>query len=178
LYRTVLIYIFFIVFFLSPLRADGLFDFDYVSIGISSQKIDNKSFNKGSALVINTGKKTLYKDVGVELEGTLQLKKPKAVINNKTSDLKFWSMGMYGTYLWKFDSITVKPKLGLVYENIKSSFNTSNNNPTDSVDKNKIILSGGIGLSYKLTDNYQLFTNYTKFDDDIEHLTFGAEFKF
>ena len=88
-------------------------------------------------------------------------------------------MGMYGTYLWKLDdSFAIKPRFGIVYKNIKSSLNTSNNNPTNKEDENKLSLSAGIGISYKLTEKSELFTNYTKFEDDIEHLTFGAEFKF
>ena len=96
----------------------------------------------------------------------------------KTDELKFWSMGMYGTYLWSFDKITIKPRIGFLYESIKSSFNTSNSNPLKPVDKNKLSLSGGIGISYEVTHNTKIYTNYTKLETDIDHITFGAEFKF
>ena len=151
---------------------------DYVGVGISSQKIDNSKFNKGTALTINAGKENSITHLGLEVEGSLQIKKPKATISGVTSDLKFWSMGMYGTYLWKLDDITIKPRLGFVYENIKSSFNTSNTNKTKPTDKSKLALSGGIGISYKISEKTSIYTNYTKFEDDIDHLTFGAEFKF
>jgi len=160
------------------LQASDKYLIDYIGLGIASQKVDNKKFDTGTALILNAGKNKLYKNIGMEVEGTLQINKPSATINNLTSDLKFWSMGMYGTYLWKIDSITIKPRLGLVYESIKSSFNTDNDNPTQSINKNKVGLSAGIGISYKLTEKSKLFTNYTKFEDDIDHLTFGAEFKF
>jgi len=164
--------------FASPILAKETNLIDYVGIGIASQNIENKAFDKGTSLVLNAGKNSLYKDLGLEVEGTLQLNKPTATINSSTSDLKFWTMGMYGTYLWKIDSITIKPRLGLVYESIKSSFNTENTNILQPTDKKKVGVSAGLGISYKLTNNSQLFTNYTKFEDDIEHLTFGAEFKF
>ncbi|HIO90856.1 MAG TPA: hypothetical protein EYG69_03705 [Campylobacterales bacterium] len=151
---------------------------DYVDIGIASQKIDNNNFDKGSSLIINAGKENLINDIGLEIEGTFPINKPQATITGVTSSLKFWSMGMYGTYLWKVDKITIKPRLGIVYENIKSAFNTSSTNPTKATDISKIAISGGIGLSYKLTKKYKIYTNYTKFEDDIDHLTFGAEFKF
>jgi len=99
-------------------------------------------------------------------------------ISGVTSNMKFWSVGMYGTYLWKMDKITIKPRIGFVYENIKSSFNTSNTNPTKSTDVSSVTLSGGIGVNYKLSKEYEIYTNYTKFQNDIDHLTFGAEFKF
>ena len=167
-------YIIFIIFFSSlAFAADS-----YVGIGISSQKVKNDSFDKGTALTVNIGKNNIIKNLGIEAEANLQLKKPKATIKNISSDLKFWSMGMYGTYIWKFSDLTIKPRLGFVYENIKSAFNTKNSNKTTPIDKSKIAVSGGIGLSYKLTDKTSLYTNYTKFEDDIEHLTFGAEFKF
>ncbi len=173
-----IIYLLFVFFLFSfSLYADNKL-VDYVGVGISSQKVDNSKFNKGSALTINAGKSNSINHLGIEMEGSIQLKKPKATISNITSDLKFWSMGMYGTYIWKLSNITIKPRFGFVYENIKSSFNTSNSNKTKPVDKSKIALSGGIGISYKLSDKTSLYTNYTKFEDDIDHLTFGAEFKF
>ena len=168
-----------IIAFLFVAISSVLFASDnYVSIGISSQKVKNDSFNKGTALTVNVGKNNIINNLGLEAEASLQLKKPKAVIGGVSSDLKFWSMGMYGTYIWKFSDLTIKPRFGFVYENIKSAFNTKNSNKTTPVDKSKLALSGGIGLSYKLTEKTSLYTNYTKFEDDIEHLTFGAEFKF
>jgi opacity protein-like surface antigen len=154
-------------------------NFDYIGVGLSSQKIENKHLSNTNALILNTGKNNLYKNIGIELEGSIQLDKSSTTINGISSDLKFWYMGMYGTYLWKLDnSFAIKPRFGIVYKNIKSSLNTSNNNPTNKEDENKLSLSAGIGISYKLTEKSELFTNYTKFEDDIEHLTFGAEFKF
>jgi len=162
----------------SLLSASEKYLVDYIGLGLASQRVDNKNFNTGKSLILNAGKEQLYKNIGMEVEGTLQIDKPTATINNLSSDLKFWTMGMYGTYLWKIDSIIIKPRLGLVYESIKSSFNTDDSEPLKSIDKNKVGLSAGIGISYKLTEKSKLFTNYTKYEDDIEHLTFGAEFKF
>ena len=164
---------------LAIIISSSLFASDsYVSVGISSQKVKNDSFDKGTALTVNVGKNDIINNLGIEAEASVQLKKPKATIGGLSSDLKFWSMGMYGTYIWKLSDLTIKPRVGFVYENIKSAFNTKNTNKTSPVNKSKIALSGGIGLSYKITDKTSLYTNYTKFEDDIEHLTFGAEFKF
>lgn len=151
---------------------------DYIGLGLSSQKVDNSKFDKGTALTINAGKTNAINHLGIEVEGNIQINKPKATIVGISSDLKFWSMGMYGTYLWKINDITIKPRLGFVYNSIKSSFNTSNTNKTTPINKSKMALSGGIGISYKITNSASLYTNYTKFEDDISHLTFGAEFKF
>ncbi len=173
----VLLYLLFLCSFFTISHANGKL-IDYVSVGVSSQKIDNSKFNKGTTLTVNAGKENTITHLGLEVEGSLQLKKPKATISGVTSDLKFWSMGMYGTYIWKLDDITIKPRIGFVYENIKSSFNTSNTNKTKPTDKSKVALSGGIGISYKLTDKTSIYTHYTKFEDDIDHLTFGAQFRF
>ena len=151
---------------------------DYVSIGIAKQSIDDKYFNKGTSLILNIGKNNIINKIGMEVESSIQIDKPKATINGITNDFKFWSMGMYGTYLWTFEKITIKPRVGLLYESIKSSFNKSNNNPLAPIDKNKISLSGGIGISYKITNSTKVYTNYTKAETDIDHITFGAEFKF
>lgn len=176
MYKKSLLTLFTIVMLSSTIKADEVVD--YVSVGIASQKIDNSNFNKGSSLIINTGKENLINHIGVEIEGSFPISKPKATISGVTSSLKFWSMGLYGTYLWKVDKITIKPRIGIVYENIKSAFNTSNQNPTKPTDTSKIAISGGIGLSYELNKKYKVYTNYTKLEDDIDHLTFGAEFKF
>jgi len=151
---------------------------DYMSIGIADQKIDNRKFNHGTSLIVNVGKNNLINRMGMEVEGSIQIDKPEATINGFTDSLKFWSMGMYGTYLWSFDNITIKPRVGILYESIKSSFNKSNSNINTPIDKNKVSLSGGIGISYKITNSTKIYTNYTKLETDIDHITFGAEFKF
>jgi len=169
------LFVILVLFFTSAFAGDL---FDYVGIGVASQNIENKAFDTGKAVVLNAGKNNIYDNIGLELESTLQLDKPSAKIGSTVSKLKFWSMGMYGTYLWKIDDITIKPRLGLVYESIKSSFNTSNTNPLKATDTSKVALSGGIGISYNITNKTKLYTNYTKLEDDIDHITFGAEFRF
>lgn len=176
MYKKSLFILFTTVILSSAIQAGDVVD--YVGVGVAKQKIDNNNFDKGSSLIINTGKENIINNIGIELEGTFPIDKPEATISGVTSSMKFWSMGMYGTYLWKVDKITIKPRLGIVYENIKSAFNSSNSSPTKPTDISKLAISGGIGLSYDLTKKYKIYTNYTKFEDDIDHLTFGAEFKF
>jgi opacity protein-like surface antigen len=174
--RRVFAVISFTIFFSSTLLADKVVD--YVGIGVAKQSVDNREFSSGSSLIVNTGKDRVADNLGIEIEGTFPLDKPDATISGKKSSMKFWSMGMYGTYIWKINRITIKPRLGLIYENIQSAFNTSNKDKTKPIDRSFVGLSGGVGLSYNLTKKYKIYTNYTKFEDDINHLTFGAEFKF
>ncbi len=153
---------------------------DYVSVGIALQDVDNSKFDQGGAFVVNAGK-DIYSDMSVEVEGSVGIEKPEAKFNGKTHDVDFWSLGIYGTYIWKVNKLSIKPRLGVVYESIKSTLNVTTNNEaamTTGTNRQDLAVSGGIGIAYDIDKNYKIYTNYTKFEDDMEHLTFGAEYKF
>ncbi len=153
---------------------------NYVSVGFAIQDIDNPYFDdgQGTAVILNAGK-NLYSDIALEFEGALSIVKPEGKIGTRKSDVDFWSLGLYGAYIWKVNNLSIKPRIGIVYENIKSTININDTaNPLTPTDKGDVALSGGIGLSYQLGQNYALYSNYTKIEDDINHLTFGAEYKF
>jgi hypothetical protein len=154
---------------------------DYVSIGLALQTLqdsDNADLNsflddkKGGAVVLSAGK-YLYDDIALEFEGSASVVKPEWEFSNATSEVDFWSLGLYGVYIWKINNLAIKPRIGLVYENMES---TINGQPL--IDNSDMALSGGIGLSYQFGQNYEIYSNYTKFEDDINHLTFGATYKF
>ncbi len=156
---------------------------DYLGFGLALQDVTSPNFDNGTALVINGGK-SLYQGIGIEFEGTASVQKMEGSFNGIKDDIDFWSLGMYSTYIWKLGNLSIKPRLGLVYDSIKSDI--SINSPKVPVpgvtyagsDKSGIGLSGGIGLAYQLGESYNVYTNYTRMEDDIDHLTFGAEFKF
>ena len=153
---------------------------DHVGVGFAVQDVTNDKFDTGTALVLNAGK-DIYSDMGIELEGTIGLTKPEAKFNGQTHDVDFWSLGLYGTYIWKINKLSIKPRLGVVYESIKSTLNIYTNNEANmnaAVIKKDLAISGGIGAAYDIGENYKIYTNYTKFEDDIDQLTFGAEYKF
>lgn len=155
---------------------------DYVSVGLALQTLQdstNDDLNeiledeRGMAVVLNAGK-NLYEDIAVEFEGTASVKKPEWSLSDGRSDeVDFWSLGLYGVYIWKINNLSIKPRVGLVYENIKSTIDG-----LTLIDKADLAISGGIGLTYNFGQNYAIYSNYTKFEDDINHLTFGAEYKF
>ncbi len=156
---------------------------DYLGFGLALQDVTSPNFDNGTALVINGGK-SLYQGIGLEFEGTASVQKMEGTFNGITDDVDFWSIGMYSTYIWKLGNLSIKPRLGLVYDSIKSDIDI--NSPKVAVpgtiytgsDKNGIGLSAGIGLAYQLSESYNVYTNYTRMEDDIDHLTFGAEFRF
>ncbi len=153
---------------------------DHVGVGFAMQDVTNDKFDTGTALVLNAGK-DIYSDMGVEIEGTIGLTKPEAKFNGQTHDIDFWSLGLYGTYIWKINKLSIKPRLGIVYESIKSTLNYKTNNDAlmdTKMIKKDLAISGGIGAAFDLSENYKIYTNYTKFEDDIDQLTFGAEYKF
>ncbi len=155
---------------------------DYVSVGVAMQtlqdpsnpNIDNSILKdkKGTAVVLTAGK-LLYSDIGVELEGSTSVKKAQWRLGDSKSDVDFWSLGLYGSYIWRINNLSIKPRVGVVFENIKSTIRS-----IDLVDKSDVGLSGSIGMTYHFGDNYAIYSNYTKFEDDMNHLTFGAEYKF
>lgn len=150
-----------------------------VALGIQDA-INNDKFDKGTALILNAGK-DIYSDMGVELEGVVTLNKPEAKFNGRTHDIDFWSLGLYGTYIWRINKLSIKPRLGVVYESIKSTLNIHTNNEANmntKTHKTDLALSGGIGAAYDIGDSYKIYTNYTKYEDDIDQITFGAEYKF
>ncbi len=153
---------------------------DYVSVGLALQDVKNDKFDQGAALVLNAGK-DIYSDMSIEVEGAVSVSKPEAKFNGQTHDIDFWSLGLYGAYIWKINKLSIKPRIGLVYESIKSTLGIHTNDESlmaVGTNKKDLAVSGGIGLAYDVSKNYKIYTNYTKFEDDIDHLTFGAEYKF
>ncbi len=149
---------------------------DYVGVGVALQDVDNPNIDNGTAVVLNGGK-TLFQGLGLEFEGTASIQKMEGTLNDVKKDVDFWSLGMYSTYIWKLGNLSVKPRIGLVYESIQSDLSLQSDS-TDATDKNDLGLSAGIGFAYQLGTNYNIYTNYTRIEDDIDHLTFGAEYKF
>ena len=155
---------------------------DYVSVGlalqtlqnVNNENIDNSLLNddNGIAVVLTAGK-YLYEDLALELEGSVSIDKAEWSLNDGRGEVDFWALGLYGSYIWRINNLSIKPRIGLVYENIKSTLG-----PISLIDKADMGLSGGIGLTYQFGQNYAIYSNFTKFEDDINHLTFGAEYKF
>jgi len=156
---------------------------DYLGFGIALQDVENPNFDNGTAVVVNGGK-SLYQGIGLEFEGTASVQKMEGTFDGVTDEIDFWSVGMYSTYIWKLGNLSIKPRLGLVFNSIKSDIDIhAPKNPVagttyEGTDKSDLGLSAGIGLAYQLSENYNVYTNYTRMEDDIDHLTFGAEFKF
>jgi len=153
---------------------------DHVGVALGMQDVTNDKFDPGTALILNAGK-DIYSDMGIEMEGVVGLQKPEAKFNGRTHDVDFWSLGLYGTYIWKVNKLSIKPRLGVVYESIKSTLNIYTNdeaNMDSKVRKKDLAISGGIGAAYDIGENYKIYTNFTKYEDDIDQITFGAEYKF
>jgi hypothetical protein len=142
------------------------------------QNSDSEDFNpllddeKGMAIVLNTGK-NLFDDVSLEFEGTASVSQTEWSLNDQRTDVDFWSLGLYGAYIWRINNLSIKPRIGLVYENMEATLGL-----TSLKDTADMGLSGGVGLSYQFNHNYSIYSNFTKFEDDMNHLTFGAEYKF
>jgi len=165
---------------LTSLKAENYID--YVSLGLAVQTLQDSNiedFNAlleddyGFAVVANVGK-YIYDDIALEFEGSASVVKPEWRLPTGESDkVDFFSLGFYGTYIWRINNISIKPRIGLVYEKMSSKLQGLRLKDTADLG-----LSGGIGLSYQFANHYEVFTNFTKFEDDINHLTFGATYKF
>jgi len=171
--------------FISSLTSSSYADsfLDYFGVGVALQDVNSPNFDDGTAIIL-TGGKNLYQDIGLEFEGTTSVSKMEGKFNGIKDDIDFWSLGMYSTYIWQIGDLSIKPRLGVIYRSLKSSIDI--NSPRvpvvgqtyQNTDISGVGLSGGIGLSYQLGDGYNLYTNYTKIEDELDHLSFGAEFKF
>ncbi|RUM67057.1 MAG: hypothetical protein DSZ06_02060 [Sulfurospirillum sp.] len=156
---------------------------DYVGLGVALQDVESPNFDNGTAVVL-TGGKELYYGLGMEMEGTTSVSKMEGKFNGIKDEIDFWSLGMYSTYIWKLGNLNIKPRLGIVYRSLKSNIDI--NAPKvpvvgtvyQNTDVSGIGVSGGIGFSYNLGQGYNIYTNYTKIEDELDHLTFGAEYKF
>jgi len=162
-------------------QADGFLD--YVGVGVALQNIDSPNFDDGTAVVV-TGGKNLYYGIGMEMEGTTSISKMEGKFNGIKDDIDFWSLAMYSTYIWKLGNLHIKPRVGIVYRSIKSNIDIDAPKvPVVGTIYQKTNVSGmgmsaGIGFSYDLGKGYNIYTNYTKIEDELDHLTFGAEYKF
>ncbi len=165
----------------SALSAEGFLD--YIGLGVALEDADSPNFDTGTALVLTTGK-NIYDDISLEAEATTSIDKMEGKFNGLKDDLDFWSFGFYSTYLWRLGNLSIKPRLGLIYRSLKSDIgiHTPKNSESGAVyqdtDVSKLGLSGGFGVHYDLGKGYNIYTNYTKYEDDLEHITFGAEYKF
>ncbi len=156
---------------------------DYIGLGIALQDVDSPNFDNGTALVV-TGGKNLYEGLGMELEGSGSISKMEGKFNGVKDDIDFWSLGMYSTYIWKLGNFSIKPRIGVIYRSLKSNIDIHApkvpvvGTTYQTTDITGMGMSAGIGFSYTLGENYNIYTNYTKIEDELDHLTFGAEFKF
>ena len=176
----------------STMQADGYKS--YFGLGVAMQNVENPNIDNGAAVVVNGGR-SFYRGLGLEVEGTMSVRKMEGdysvlnqALNRSTlrDEIDFWSVGMYSTYVWKLGNISVKPRVGVLFESIKSDNLTLEEKKTSSAviakgpatDKNGLALSAGIGFAYEFGENFDIYTNYTRIEDEINHLTFGAKFKF
>jgi hypothetical protein len=156
---------------------------DYFGLGVALQDVDSPNFDNGTAIVV-TGGKNLFQGLGMEFEGTTSISKMDGSFNGVKDDIDFWSLAMYSTYIWKVGNFSIKPRLGLIYRSLKSSIDIDSPKVPvigavyQNTDITGLGLSGGIGFSYNLGGGYNVYTNYTKIEDELDHLTFGAEYKF
>ena len=162
-------------------QADGFLD--YVGLGVALQDLDSPNFDNGTAVVL-TGGKSVYYGLGMEVEGTTSVSKMEGKFNGLKDDVDFWSLGMYSTYVWKLGNFHIKPRVGVIYRNLKTKIDIKapkipvKDTVYEPTDIKGLGMSAGIGLSYELGDGYNIYTNYTRIEDELDHLTFGAEFKF
>ncbi len=157
---------------------------DYIGLGIALEDAtDSPNFDTGTALVLTTGK-NIYENISLEAEATTSIDKMDGKFNGIRDDLNFWSFGFYSTYLWKLGNLSIKPRVGLIYRSLKSEIDIhspkypENDTVYQNTDITKLGLSGGFGLHYELGKHYNIYTNYTKYEDELELISFGAEYKF
>ena len=161
---------------------------NYLDMGTKVQNTNKQKQTKSTTLVVHTGIASLYHGAGVELEGSMSLQniEDKERLINDTAD--YWTVGMYSTYIWELGNVRIKPRVGLHYENValntiktNSKRNRSQAKKSTSdkkIEQDTLGVSAGIGLTYQLGNHANVYTNFTRYEDDANHLTFGAEYRF
>ena len=155
---------------LSALLSTGAVAGDmYGSVGAALTSVG--AYDNGVSIVATAGMKMdrVVPNFAVELEVAQTIVDPSyswSGFNYKyTQDISVLSIGAYAVYNFKVPNtpITVKPRLGLSFENYTFEYSNSNNNILGGyeADYTDTSLSYGLGVSYPFSDKLTAFIDYT-----------------
>lgn len=145
---------------------------DYLTGQLAISDVDG--FDNGLSLVVTGGKE--MRDIeGLAIEGelTTTISKPEADVLGVTADISYWTLAGYGVYSFPVtNQFAVRGRLGVLYENL--DIETSAGGDTDD----ELGLSFGVGATFELSPRLNAIAEYTRIEEDINHLSAGVQWKF
>jgi len=146
---------------------------DYVGAQLGISDIDG--FDNGLALIVNAGKE-LREVPGLALEGefTTTITSPEAEVAGVDAEASYWTLAGYGVYAFPVtQQFAVRGRLGALYENVDVEVSGG----SDESD-NEFGLSLGVGASFAMSQRMNVVAEYTRIEEDINHLSAGVQFRF
>jgi opacity protein-like surface antigen len=153
--------------------AGGLGFIDYVGAQLAISDIDG--FDNGLALVLNAGKE-LNNLPGLAVEGelTTTVSSPEADIGGISAEASYWTLAGYGVYTIPLNQqVGLRGKVGALYENVDVDVSGAGDESDDEFG-----LSLGVGATFRMSPKMNLIAEYTRIEEDVNHLSAGVQFRF
>ncbi|MFA5529112.1 MAG: outer membrane beta-barrel protein [Thiohalomonadaceae bacterium] len=132
---------------------------------------DVDDFDEALALALTAGK-NIAPNFYLEGELTTTISDAEAEGAGDDIELSYWSFGAYGVYALPLgQDFALRGRLGGVYI-------SADDEGGDSGLDDEFNVSFGVGGIYDLTPRLNLVAEYTRMDEDINHLSAGVQFKF
>lgn len=142
---------------------------DYVSGQLVWADVDD--FDEALALALTAGK-NIAPNFYVEGELTTTLSEAEAKGNGGDIELTYWTFGAYGVYALPVgQNFALRGRLGGVYIN-------ADDEGGDADLDDELNVSFGVGGIYDLSPRLNVIAEYTRMDEDINHISAGLQLKF
>jgi hypothetical protein len=134
---------------------------------------DIEDFDEALALAIAAGK-TFTPNFSVEGEITTTLSAAEAEGDNGDTEVTYWTAGVYGVYVLPVgQNFALRGRLGGLYRDAEVD-----NGGDSDLDDDEFGVSFGVGGLYDLSSRLNVVAEYTRIDDDINHISAGVQLKF
>ena len=146
---------------------------DYMGTQLAISDVDG--FDNGLSLVV-TGGKELATVPGLALEGEFSttISKPEAEIGGVNADVSYWTLAGYGAYSFPVSQqVAIRGRLGLLYENVDVNVTGASVDDDDEFG-----VSLGLGATFQVSPRINAIAEYTRVEEDVNHLSAGVQFRF
>lgn len=160
--------------------------FDYATAQVAISDV-NSAFDNGLSLVL-TGGKDLMKSrtgMGFSIEGEFT----KSIVNpeydyrwstwNDTLEIDYYTLGGYGVVSFPLTpQFALRGKAGLLYKDVDWDMTDFRDGTVRTYNDDGIEFTAGAGAVFKVSSALNLIAEYTVIDENIDHLSAGAQFRF
>jgi hypothetical protein len=133
-------------------------------------------YGTGAALLLNGGKPIIKLGpgtIGAEVELSYTALAAEYEHNSYSSDLRVLSLGIFATYKYDIDkNLYIRPRIGPMFTSYSYSGYSSY---YYGYSRGNVAI--GIGVGYELTDNMNLFSDFTATTANYRRISVGLQFK-